>query len=184
MSELVVGSLKGLSSKGFVIDVASGSKLVQSGGILQVVQTVKTDNFSFSTTSYADITGLSATITPISASSKILITFALTVGGDTWNNGGSAFQLVRNSTNIGVTTAVSTVTSTTNSSFFGPSQNDTKNMVETSNMMFLDSPATTSAITYKIQTRINTGTGTNHVNRNSNGSYGGISTITLMEVAG
>ena len=43
------------------------------GGIIQVVQTVKTDDASTTSNSYTDITGLSVTITPRSTSNKILI---------------------------------------------------------------------------------------------------------------
>ena len=60
------------------IITASG---VGAGKIVQVVQAVKTDVFSTNSTSYVDITGLSATITPSAATSKILITGCLSYGG-------------------------------------------------------------------------------------------------------
>jgi len=73
MSELAVGSLKGLAANSFVIDVASGSSLDLSAGavfpagsVLQVVSTTKTDAFSTTSSSFADVTGLAATITPSS----------------------------------------------------------------------------------------------------------------------
>ena len=50
-----------------------------NGGIIQVVQSVKTDTFSTSSSSFTDITGLSATITPSSNSNKILVILDLMV---------------------------------------------------------------------------------------------------------
>ena len=44
------------------------------GGVIQVVQTVKKDRFSMTGSTFTDITGMSLTITPAAASSKIFIT--------------------------------------------------------------------------------------------------------------
>ena len=46
-----------------------------SGGIIQVRSTTKTDTFVTTSTSFVDITGLSVTITPTRADSKILVTY-------------------------------------------------------------------------------------------------------------
>jgi hypothetical protein len=46
---------------------------IATGKVLQVVQTTKTDTFTTTSTSFTDVTGLSVSITPSSASSKILI---------------------------------------------------------------------------------------------------------------
>ena len=61
------------------------------GKILQVVQTVKKDRFSTSSASFIDITGMSVTITPTKASSKILITST----GITGANGDQAYHHCR-----------------------------------------------------------------------------------------
>ena len=49
------------------------------GGIIQTVQTVKTNGFTTTSQSYTDITGLSATITPKFNTSKILIFYTLSI---------------------------------------------------------------------------------------------------------
>ena len=72
-----------------------------NGGIIQVVQTVKTDTFSHNSTSFADLTGLSATITPSSSSNKILCDMRIYISAGTSNGTSTAiFNLVRGSTNI------------------------------------------------------------------------------------
>jgi hypothetical protein len=52
------------------------------GKVLQVVQTVKSDTFSSSSATFVDITGLSASITPSSASNKILVMVSLNIGSN------------------------------------------------------------------------------------------------------
>ena len=75
------------------------------GKVLQVVSTTKTDTFSqASTTTYADITGLSVTITPSSASNKILV-IGYVNGSVATISKRVAIRLVRDSTAIGNGTA-------------------------------------------------------------------------------
>ena len=72
--------------------------LNSTGSILQIKQTVKTDRFETTSTSFTDITGLSVDITPSSTSNKILIMVHLQ------NNAtytyAKFFNLIRGSTNI------------------------------------------------------------------------------------
>tara|TARA_X000001036_G_scaffold79266_1_gene70917 strand:+ start:546 stop:1181 length:636 start_codon:yes stop_codon:yes gene_type:complete len=155
-----------------------------SGVILQVKQTVKTDQFTSTAYAYTDITGLSVDITPSSASNKILVSFELQVGGSA--NNYASFRLLRDSTHIGA----STVTDTDwRVGTLGSLSHENSYQLENTGTSFLDSPNTTSAITYKLQVSsysnrtvsINYPTSTG----NSSGSYTatGISTITVMEVA-
>ena len=81
--------------------------LSRAGNILQVVQTVKTDVTSFtsnSSSTYADISGMSAAITPSSTSNKILVTFTVNVSTSTSDRNNS-IKLLRGSTDICVGTA-------------------------------------------------------------------------------
>ena len=57
----------------------SGSSLtgIDTGKILQVVQTVKTSKQTIQSTSLTDIAGMSVTITPSSSSNKVLIKYSL-----------------------------------------------------------------------------------------------------------
>ena len=105
MSRLVTNAIRSTaaSSDAMTIDSA-GKPSFPNGGvgkILQVVQTVKTDAFSHNSTSLADITGLTATITPSSNSNKIFVSANLYFSIGT--SGGSTTimcNLVRGSTNI------------------------------------------------------------------------------------
>ena len=146
------------------------------GKVLQVVQTVKTDGFSTGSTSHTDITGLSASITPSSTSSKILVNVSIgTIDFSAAMYYG--FQLVRDTTDIGQGTVAGKTAST-----FGGTGNNARARAQSHT--FLDSPATTSSTTYKVQVRVESGN-TCYINyRNSGTSLTTSSTITLMEIAG
>lgn len=143
---------------------------IAHGKILQVVSTTKTDTFSTASTSYVDVTGLSATITPTSSASNILVMFNVGVGTSTATT--IDFVLDRDGTDICVSSTGATALTFPDDAF---------DFEDVSNV-FLDSPATTSAVTYQVQTK--TSTGTAYVNRRgTNASYISTSTITVMEVA-
>ena len=149
------------------------------GGIIQVVNAIKTDTASTSS-SFAD-TGLSASITPTSSSSKILIIAML--GGLGADNSSIKAKLMRGSTDIAVGDAASnraraTVQGQLSSTFNAASFH----------MSHLDSPSTTSATTYKVQFGGNGGVTVflNRIARDSDGSAEDArtaSTLTLMEVS-
>lgn len=172
-------------SNGVAVASGAGGVFSTPGAILQIVQTVKNDSASWASSSYADITGMSVSITPRATSSKILVLAQLSHGADFWNNLGNSFKLVRDSTDLMLSTGA-TVNSTVSGGAIGPAQGDTTNHILVAHISFLDSPSTTSATTYKIQSRrIQTaGSGTNYLNRSSNNTVGGSSSITLIEVAG
>jgi hypothetical protein len=139
------------------------------GKIGQVVSTFKNDSFGTSSASLVDITGFSATITPSSTSSKILIMVSGGVSSDGHN---VLLSLLRDSTEIGQGTGGGTSNNFvfTNSAYIAPFGSH-----------FLDSPSTTSAITYKMQ-MASTG-GTTQLNRRADtGVRTMSSSITLMEV--
>ena len=151
------------------------------GGIIQVVQAVKDDTATFTTTSFTDITVLSASITPTSSSSKILVeafVYVSNIGNTT-----GMINIVRGSTNIAQPSG--SVTNTASIfSYIGVAH-----MVQRV-MTFLDSPSTTSATTYKIQVATEDGdtvalnkrqVGDSNDAAAKNTRYA--STITAMEVA-
>ena len=149
----------------------------RSGGILQVAQATKVDVASTTSPSFMDTTGMTVDITPRSTSSKIMVMVQLSHS----NSSGStehSFNLVRNSTNLLQSTGGSTSNST-----MSPATIPTTVNIINSAIMFLDSPSTTSTVTYKMQWR--TGAGTLYLNRRGvSDEFGSTSTITLMEVAG
>jgi hypothetical protein len=160
----------------------NGTAWVALGGsaILQVVSVTKIDAFTTTSTSYTDITGLSASITPSSTSSKILVLSKVSINPRV--NSIGDIQLLRGATVIGGGTVVGSRSSGM-SSFF---TNETLGTGDLSTN-FLDSPASVSSQTYKLQVRAQTGTlGINTVATDDNLAVIArtSSTITLMEVAG
>ena len=151
---------------------------VTSSKILQVVNTLKTDAFTTSSTSFVDVTGLSASITPASSSSKILVFASVTLGQPP--NNYVLYKLLRGSTDIALSTGA---TSNASGGFYSQDGASGNTMVGTS-VSVLDSPATTSSLTYKIQLQSSPGSGTASINRRAaDTAFGGVSYITLMEVA-
>ena len=124
----------------------SGVPTGGGGGIIQIKQTVKTDAFSTSSTSFVDVTGLSVAITPTSSSSKILVSCCVALGPH--ENSFAYAQLLRGSTNIGQADAAGNRARPT---FMAYQAFRTTMIMQP--FEFLDSPNTTSATTYKIQLR-------------------------------
>lgn len=166
------------TNKKYVDDSISS---ISVGKVLQVIQTVKTDLFSTSSTSFVDITGLSASITPKSTSSKILVDVA--INSNITDAGWRAdFRLVRDSTPIGLGTAG---TNRIKATFVQDSYNSGSLSGRASSAKYLDSPSTTSATTYKLQ--CSTTGGTLMINYTGNGEdntsqASTICTITLTEI--
>ena len=148
-----------------------------SGGIIQIVQNIQgigQVNSSGSTSEY-DL-GLSCTITPHRSDSKILINAnwpAIQEGAFLID-----YYLSRGTTHIHMYQVYQGTGSWT---------------VSSPNMMYLDSPATTSAVTYKISTKLNGGDHRTNYNASSSDDttvhgeltgYGSRSTMILMEVSG
>ena len=153
-----------------------------TGSVLQVVSTTKTDTFTTATSgSFVDITGLSVSITPKFATSKILVLYDTILGPqDT-----GFFRIVRDSTAIKQGDAAGGRIRTTIGSIT-PGGNNDKTAAGAGS--YLDSPATTSATTYKIQAQNYFSGYTLYVNRSFNDSDAtysgrGASTITVMEIA-
>ena len=150
------------------------------GKVLQVVSTTKSDDFSSSAiNAFTDITGLSVSITPSSASNKILI-IASVQGVNTTSN--AYFRLVRGATAIGVGDTSSSKSRVSSSNIYL----NGSNFMNGSSFNFFDSPSTTSSTTYKIQ--FITDVATTFINRTSgdvDALYTGRSqsTITAIEIA-
>jgi hypothetical protein len=159
----------------------NGTAWVRLGsGILQIVSVTKSDTFTVSSTSLTNITGLAATITPSSASSKVLV--LMTIGGvDASADLLISGDVTRGGTAIGIgDTAGSRIRASWQTGY------QQVNRMQVPSFNFLDSPATTSATTY--QARIRSNTGTVYVNRSGTDTDStlysrSISTMTLMEVS-
>jgi hypothetical protein len=152
--------------------------LLPAGSILQVVSTTLTTATSASpgAGTFADVSGLSVSITPTKASSKIFLTYNLPVSASSTTFIGS--RILRGATAVGVGTA-GTVTNFNSWTYISDS-----GRMETLSGSFLDSPATTSALTYKMQFYPSASV-TMYANRRGvNTDAGGAATITAFEVAG
>ena len=150
-----------------------------SGGIISSHYIEKTDTFTTTSVqpSFVDITTLTLTLTPASASSKFLI-FAR-VSGLNWTHGHSYFRLVRDSTAIHVADAFGTATRA--SSIAG----DPADWAIVDHVMIhRDAPNTTSSITYKVQGAAEYGTlYVNRSARDGGGSDGRTtSSLTVLEL--
>ena len=167
------GTISGLTATGI------SAQPVFAGNVLQVVQGVVTGTLDvafFATTANGFVdTGLSATITPKSTSSKILIIVspAVFIIGTTVD-AGVGFGIKRGSTRVYATSRIA---------FYAGSGNST-NAGTMPCITYLDSPSTTSATTYQLQMDRyqNNGGSTIYLNRNYQAMD--TSTITLLEIAG
>lgn len=173
----VGGATYGTSGQVLTSGGASAAPTWANGGkILQVVQTVKSDTFSSTTKgSYVAVTGLSATITPASTNSKILVIAEVTF--DTQNNYPVLFHIYRGGSKI---------TPNGNSTGYTPADSytamqqsaDTRAWLDQQTLIYLDSPASSSAQTYQVYAAKPSAASTNLV-INTFGS----SNILLMEVS-
>jgi len=150
-----------------------------AGKILQVVSTTKTDTYTQNSNTFTDITGYSVSITPASSSNKILVMCTLNVCVVSGYN--AIGRLMRDSTPIFIGDAAGSRPRASFQNTFLNTEN-----VWTIPITFLDSPNTTSSITYKFQVKSGV---TIYVNRSiddrNTSDYDArlASSITVMEVA-
>ena len=165
-------------------DIITATNAVRApGAVLQVQQTLYTDQFSKTSTAEEDITGFTVTITPTAASSKVLIQVHMNVSSG--QNCGHSFTLKRGTTAVGIDKDEG---SRTRASFAFDGGNADGNRATSISYQFLDSPNTTSATTYKVSVE-KYNTSTFRMNRNSSASGASFddnyaSTITATEIGG
>jgi|TARA_R100000149_G_C5840203_1_gene112555 hypothetical protein len=142
----------------------SGKKILQNtGGVLQVVEGTRTDGTNTASSSYVDA-GLSASITPTSSSSKVLVIVAAGFGNTSASTNNNV-RILRDSTEIRSFSRVA----------FQANGHVNAHQIFT----VLDSPSTTSATTYKVQYM--TDGGNFRINDSSGDTS--VATITLMEIS-
>ena len=142
------------------------------GKVLQVVNTVYSTSVTISTTSYAT-TGLSASITPASTSNKVLIVAFCQCELDSGSGaaGHYALEIHNGTSQLFETRATADNVGTANSKF-----------PASSTVTYLDSPSTTSAITYTMRAKRG-GTGIARFQTDSNAGTTADSSIVLMEIS-
>jgi len=156
---------------------------------LQVVNTTKTDTFSESLSANVNSSqnAIQVSITPSSTSNKILILWSINASGYVGSGGHISVRVVRGSTNVAVGDAAGNRNRITSISV--NASNSDRPTFNSGNL--LDSPSTTSAITYGIRLDNNdNGTATMYLNRSKNDTDSNVnihrtaSSITVMEIAG
>ena len=168
VSRLAVGTngqyLKADSTAGTGLAWAT---LPSSGKVLQVVQGTTTTLVTNGTNTFADTT-LTATITPTLNTSKILVIVAQNGVSKRSGNAGSGcvIKLLRGASDISLF-----------SNFTGWTGTSIDNTIGSAGVTYLDSPATTSATTYKTQFKNDVNATNVQVQQNTD-----MSTITLLEI--
>jgi hypothetical protein len=152
------------------------------GKIGQIIVTTKTDSTSTGSSSFTDISGMSASITPTATNSKILWRFDLMCGSH--NHYGGIKITYGDNTEL-TTQAISIASGSRTRATIGAIYTGGSDEGTPVSMQGIDSPNTTSATTYKLRWRVVSGD--IYLNRvsndpNSSETSRGISTLTLMEV--
>ena len=167
-----------------------------AGGIIQVKHTTKTDTWSHPGTyiTYAQVTGLDVTITPTRSDSKILITASVNYSTAYWQGYGALYRQLTGGSYAIVDGAIGGANgSQPRYSFSGLQYSGTSGQAYNQyhgSINYLDSPSTTSAVTYSIYMRSYNDAYGVYCNRNHDDSrtssdyFGrGASFITAMEVS-
>jgi len=181
----------GSSSSNNIVLAADGSCTFPStntGKILQYKYEVDTSSASHSNghTTYTDLGSLSLNITPTSTSSKILV-LAHVCGGQGSNatQYSLVFRVLRDSTGL-IGTVASGEDNNAVSFGFSPTESYSQDGIMSSAFSYVDSPNTTSQITYKVQgsCRSAAAWSYNRSYRDYTSRAKGVSTLTLLELAG
>ena len=186
MSTLKVDTIEGKTTAGTVA--------MPAGSIVQVQSTTSSAQTTVSGVGFTDF--MSVAITPKFSSSKIHVSCSINVSGQNTTGGAtdqgirySGVKLFRDSTQIAVNSNTSGNRTAVwfSSNSIGQTTNEAYRMANSSGQ-FLDSPSTTSAITYKIQigqsnqTSSFVVTNTSPIDDNNTYTHHGVSTLTLMEI--
>jgi hypothetical protein len=185
-----------LSEANSVVSIGSGvqfptgssiSGQIGGGHILQVQQKIKTDTFSTTnTTGFHTITGYNVQITPSASSNKVIVLVALHIGEN--QDAFPLFKMYRNSTELQTGTVISPGLAGMFAKVSTQNSSRDQYLLEPVNFQFIDSPNTTSAVTYSVKVRpMSTNNRTVYVNRGQTigdaNQATAISTITAMEIS-
>jgi hypothetical protein len=163
--------------------------MLPAGSVLQVVQIVKSDTFAGTmSTNWGDVPGMVASITPANAANKILVQVDLKVSSLAGSSVGRA-RLLRNNTPVYIGDAAGS-RARAMGQIYGGAGADNVYQMEQVGGTYLDSPNSTSPVTYKIQMGGDNDASVLYVNRTQSDRdtayYDArvVSSITLMEIKG
>ena len=191
-SSVGLNELSATGTKNSTTFLRGDNTFAEAGGgkILQVVSGFKNDKSSTTSSSYVAISGLTASLTPSSTSSKVFIICHLGTVSTSTANRQQMFAFHRDIGGAGYS-AIGESSGSTRNFAFGDNFASISSPQDTYNAFghsFLDSPNTTSAVTYKLYHKVFqhpdlSGTPTGAVGgRQADGSFGGSCSITIMEV--
>jgi hypothetical protein len=188
--DFTIASPNGNTNRTLTLPDVSGTFLTNAtttgfpaGSVLQVAQTIKTNTFTTTSSSFVDVTGMSVNITPSSASNKILVLLNSNVSNNAANS--YVFVILTDGTDI----LRGDADGSAGRCLIGGNMVGDTASLGTISACWLHSPNTTSQKTYKMQIRSQTSGTLVSVNRPYNGSTAndafsrGASTITVMEIA-
>jgi hypothetical protein len=186
MSTLRVNQISARTGTGNV--QVTGGKIVSPGSVLQVVSTTFTGIWSAggSSTTFYTVSDLNTNITPVSATSKILISATLNIGSSYWEIQG---RFLRGGTAIGLGTQRGARSACTFLDNRYEAASSVRNSWGAVSAQFLDSPATTAPVTYGVAlngySSSTVGVNYNPYTDPNDPDYFGcpISTLTLTEIA-
>jgi hypothetical protein len=156
-----------------------------AGKILQVVHVNSNSHLSSTSTSYVDLTGVTASITPSATTSKVLITCSIAISkADSYTFIG---RIVKDGAAISGAGGIHTGSNTSQLDGAWWTIRNTRYAANPYTVQYLDSPSSTSSITYKAQGLTNNSSygfalNQTHYNANNVDDSPGFSSITLMEV--
>lgn len=148
MSTLAVNTIT--TQTGSDIVIGAGKNLLAHGNTINIYEATKTDVQSMTGFTFVDVSGLSITLTPVSASSRFLIHFHVVASSDYYK---TYINLLRNSTVLGANAdgAGDSRFRGTSTMVTDQTQSNSHGIVHHHTVTILDTPATTNAITYKVQ---------------------------------
>ena len=154
------------------------TNLPGGGKLLQIVQDTRTSQLSSSShSSNVAISGLSVSITPSASTSKVLVLVTITHGFS--GNSVFMYRLLRGSTALNTGTTAPSSSSPVNAYIGTVAGKSTATRGHPVNITFLDEPNTTSATTYSLTIKHNSGTW--YLNTRD-GNYAGASSIQAIEI--
>ena len=188
------GSITGLSVGGLgsgvvnTATLASGaitSSTLPAGSVLQVKQSIRNEVATKTGSGFDAIPGLSVSITPSSASNKILVHVELGTVETTGNQYGHFIRLYKGGSHL---TGASAINVGSRNAVFAGGRTTNNNHSQGYSGSYLDTAGSTSAITYAVYWNAEGGYGTLYLNSEQNNPNGGaylhnISSITVTEIA-
>lgn len=128
------------------VQVYNGSLWTEFGTTSQISQITKTDKFSFTATTYANVTGLTVSITPSATNKRVLVMGMLSLSSNS-SDGPVSARVTRNGSPILVGDTAGSRTSS--NGYYSGAGYSTLNIP----FLYIDSPSTTSSVTYAWQVK-------------------------------